>query len=443
MLDFRVEVLEDRKPRNKNKDQTPEEDLFMGKTASSIYVVTTQKDIEDKKKELESAYRADPVIFNSINLYAQVAMHAGFKFGTLPKYHKDAEVQESINFIDTFFDNIGDFGRKLDKETFIDTTFRFLGIYGSFYGELINNNNGNIVDVNVLDPKKIDYARDPSGNIVFDNFGNPVGYIETIDYGSVDREIVNKITPPKEIPLNTNELYLPADRIAHLKLYTFGDGLDGVGLIEPGYLASKYKLNMEKAFANLTLKYANPKMHISVGDQTHEPTPTHIRNALKSVLNINQNTEFAAPYWVDIKTIQANQPDQVKDIMEYYISQQIAATGIPAAYSTGGSDATNRSTLNRMEYMMKLRLKDIMRRVSMTFEKQIINKILETNGRKSSMNKVKLIWGEIATEELDAKATRLTQYFSMGLVRKDIELEKYIRKLEELPDPVEGGFIGP
>ena len=226
---------------------------------------------------------------------------------------------------------------------------------------------------------------------------------------------------------------MPADKICHLTLYNYGDGLEGLGIIEPGYLSSKYKLNLEKAFTNLTLKYVNPKTRIKVGDATHEPTPTQIANALKGVSKINQNTEFAVPYWVDVEMIQAKQPDQFLPILNYFIQQETASTGIPGAFSTGGGEATNRSTLNRQEYMMKLRLKDIIRRVSVAFEKQILNPILESNGYSKYLNKIKLVWGEIATEDLDSKAKRLVQYFSMGLITKTPILEEYIREIEELP----------
>lgn len=430
MFDLRFEELSEKKETQKD------EDLLESRGGDAIYIKSTPKNMTlVKKADLELAYRTDPICFNSVNLYAQTAMHAGSKFIS----YEGKNCGDSIEFLDTFFNNLGDYGLKLDKNEFTDTMFRFLCIWGNFYAEKIFNKDGNIVDLNVLDPKKVDYARDSSNNILFDKHNNPIGYTVTYDYGTTDKEIIQKVKIPKEVSLPTNSLYIPTKNICHLKLYTYGDSLEGIGIIEPGYLDSKYKLNIEKSFANLTLKYANPKMKIKVGDQTHEPTPTQLKNALSSVANINQNTEFSLPYWVDIDILQAKQPDQVANILQYYISQQIASTGVPSAYSTGGGDATNRSTLNRQEYMMKLRLKDILRRISMTFEKQILNPILETNDRAEYKNCVKLHWGEISTEDLDSKAKRLVQYFSMGLITKSRDLEEYIRQIEELP--VIGGNI--
>jgi len=423
MLDLRFEELVAKKDNEEVDIET--------NGGTQIYLRSTQKNSTlVKRADLELAYRTDPICFNSVNLYAQTAMHAGSKFMSI----NNVDCGDSIEFLDTFFDNLGDSGLKLDKVEFTDMLFRYLCIWGNFYAEKVYNKKGNIVDLNVIDPKKIDYAKDSSSNIIFDKNNNPIGYVVTYDYGSTDKEVISKIQPPKDVTMHPNSIYIPMKNICHLKLYTYGDNLEGIGIIEPGYLDSKYKLNIEKSFANLTLKYANPKLKIKVGDQTHEPTPTQLKNALSSVANVNQNTEFSLPYWVDIDILQAKQPDQVANILQYYISQQIASTGVPSAYSTGGGDATNRSTLNRQEYMMKLRLKDILRRVSMTFEKQIINQILETNGRGQYKNCVKLHWGEISTEDLDSKSKRLVQYVTMGLVTKSPELERYIREIEELPD---------
>jgi len=104
--------------------------------------------------------------------------------------------------------------------------------------------------------------------------------------------------------------------------------------------------------------------------------------------------------------------------------------GMPAAFSSGQGQATNRSTLNRQEYIMKLTLKEMIRKTCRTIEQKQLKVIANQRGFKEYP---KLVWGEVSLEELDSKSKRLVAYAGAGLLKHSPALERIIRELEKLP----------
>ena len=110
----------------------------------------------------------------------------------------------------------------------------------------------------------------------------------------------------------------------------------------------------------------------------------------------------------------------------------VTVGGLPQALATGEADTTNRATLNRLESLAKLSLKDIVRSTVASIEKQIIIPVAKSNG----IPPVKIQWGEILIEELDDKSKRLSTYVQAGLLTPDENLEKLVRLIENLPERV-------
>jgi hypothetical protein len=79
--------------------------------------------------------------------------------------------------------------------------------------------------------------------------------------------------------------------------------------------------------------------------------------------------------------------------------------------------------------MLKLTLKDVIKRTVSTVENKVFLPILEKEG----LEPVQLQWGEMVLEELDAKARRLSDLAKSGLITPDANLERSIREVEDLP----------
>ncbi len=284
------------------------------------------------KAKLEQLYLLDPVIFNSINKIVQIIMSAGYKL---------IGSDESVSFFEEFLDSIGSRGGELEWDSLLELNFKFPCIYGDSWNELIYNKKKNmIVDLDVIDPKKMDYAKNSSGKIILDNFMNPVGYVEKLP---MDYSAINKIKPPANVFLNPNEIFLPPEKVAHYKLYTVGDSFYGIGLIEPIYNTALRKLNMEQALANSWWMTGFPLKKGKVGDLNHEPTEEHMRSMAENIKNLDYKSTVVLPYYADVELLESSKPEKRKEILNYFIEQEITGIGLPKAYATGSGEATNRA----------------------------------------------------------------------------------------------------
>ena len=100
------------------------------------------------------------------------------------------------------------------------------------------------------------------------------------------------------------------------------------------------------------------------------------------------------------------------------------------SFATGGGQDTNRATLSRQEYIMKISLKDTARRIAVTWEQEVFRIICEQEGLDTYP---RMVWNEIALEELDSKSARLQGYAKTGLLTPTPNTEAFVRKSEDLP----------
>jgi len=380
-----------------------------------------QSDIVRKDKlDLYQMYTSNPICFNTVNKYVQIIMAGDYRFVG------DAESEE---FFENFYEGIGESGSETDQYDLFADTFRHEIIGGSAWQENIFNKAGNkIVDLDIINPLSMDYARDAKNKIVLNELMNPVGYMQTIPSTELT-DLLQKFEIPSEVYVRPNQLFLPPERITHFKLYKVGDGFDGLGLIEPIFQSSLRKLNSEKGFAESAARLGSPIIAAEVGDNLHEPTPNQIKSTLNEISKVNQKSAFAGPYTTKIKLIEPRKPEKLKEYLDYFQMVEITGMGMPAAFSTGAGESTNRSTLNRQEYLLKLSLKEIIRRTTRTIEQKQLKPIAKQYGLKAP----KLVWGEISLEELDSKSKRLVAYAGAGLIKPSPAIEKLIRDLERLP----------
>lgn len=384
-----------------------------------VGVKTTPEIVRVKKEDLEVAYISDPTMFNIINKSSQVIMKAGYRF---------IGDDESVSFFEEFFDGIGSRGGETEWKFLLSSIFRHQMVYGNGWIEKIpSKRNKNLtVDLDLLDGKKMGYALNSNEKIVLDDFMNPVGYIQTLptDYSFEERH-----KPPEEVVVMTNQRFFNPEQVVHFKLYTIGDGFDGLGLIEPVYTEIRRKQAMEEAHANAIKKVGFPTREVIIGDLTHEPTTDIVQKAMEEITNMDYKSVLAHPYWIKYGIVEAKRPEKLKEFLEYYTNEIVAGGGLPKAHATGGGESTNRATLNRQEYLTKIALKDIAETTAHLICKQIIKPIAAVRGIKP----VSIEWGDISIEDIDSKANRIAIYAKAKLLTPGPKLEKYIRNLEGLP----------
>lgn len=350
------------------------------------------------RKDLEAAYNLDPVYFNGINKLVQLIMSAGYDL-KMPN-------QRVGNFFNDFLDNIGRVGNAVRWSDLVTLIFRYEFIYGPVFVELIygKRKKKRVVDLDLLDPKRMDYARTHTDKIALDKYGNPLGFVQKVPLFHEFMKPKNLPKPPEAVTLKAEEVFFPPERIAHFGLYTKGDRFYPIGLIEPSYLIGVWKRNLETAYFE-TAKEFFGSLIWKIGDVKHDVTPEQIQHARRKAKDMKYGRHYFVPQYYDLSLIQLEHPDRLRQILEYCIDQQAASLGIPKPFITGAGEATNRATLNIQYEMFLLSIKDKIERTCRNIEFNIFKRIAETNGFKKYPE---LVWKGMKIEGDDYKAKEST-----------------------------------
>jgi hypothetical protein len=352
--------------------------------------------------ELESAYINRPNIFNGINKIVQTIMSADCNIEGKNKVY--------VDYLNNFVNQIGTIGGQLTWEELRDKLIRYEGIYGNVWVELIYNKNDTlIVDLDFIDPKKMDYAKDSKQNIILDPYGNPIGYVETLPMNA-DTSQLRKIPAPPNVRMQPNMLYIPVSRVAHFKLYTVGDGFYGIGLVEPAYKSIVRGMNMEQALANWTYNSGFPARVVYVGDERNPPNSQKVDDALKAIKQLNYKQNLSMPYYNKVELIEAKRTEKMVDNLDYFQNAEVTALGIPRPFVTGGGEETNRATLSNQDSMFRLTLRDLMTQFGAAVRKLIFRPIiLNEYPDAEEVDIPYLVFGEIPRIETKGNVAQPTE----------------------------------
>lgn len=399
-----------------------------GVTPQTLGIKSTPVHPRASLYELESAYINDPTIYNGINKIVSVIMASGYEITGNSK---------SVKYIEDFLSSVGTTGGHTDWDRLLETNFRHQAVYGRAFNEIIYDvGKTNILDLDFIDPKQMDYPKNANGLIVVDNYSNPVGWVQSVPLienigGSPYRSDV----APDNVRLGPNQIFFSPEKIAHFKMSEIGEGFYGVGLVEPILQTSNRKLVMMKALAEFFIRTGFPIKIYEVGDPSHEPTEELLRRTVEELEKTSYQSSFALPYYVKSKMMEPQKLDKLNDYFKGFIEEEVTTLG-PKAFVTGLGEQTNKATLSRQEFLYKLTMKDMISNTTKIIEKEIFARISALNNLPDVP---KIVWGEINLEELDSKAERIVKYAQSGIITPDDNLEKMVRKFEGLPESSGGG----
>jgi len=374
--------------------------------------------------ELEYAYKMDSINFTSINRSVQMIMAGGFKRFV---YEKKKSVVKNF---DEFFENIGEVGGDLTFEELLEGIFRDEMVFGNSYVEIIfNDTEDKIVDLALVDPKKIDYAKTHDGKIILDSRGNSIGYM--IKLGS---EIFAEGDPMPEkyerhIKREGGAIFVLAKRICQFKLYTIGDRFYGVGLLEPSYKSVLYKKNIEKGQANsIYTKGFNPIIGY-VGSDRKMATPKDIDSVNKKLQELESTKIGTFPEWVKVDTLKMDSTDLAESALKDMRIDQFASLGTPEGLVSKG-EGVNKSTLGDQRVIWEFTLKDIIKQTMSYFKKYILKPINEYNGYGGVPE---IEWGELKAEDIDVTVGNIIRVLTSksSMISQDLrnDMEGYLREL--------------
>jgi len=318
--------------------------------------------------KLERAWRRVPIINNGINKMTQMIMS------------KSWEIEgPNAEFFEDFLENVGDVGTNSDFNEMLEAIFRYQLIYGEHYVELVEaEEDSSIVDLTMVDPKRMDYATKGNDHIALTRFGTPIGYTQELPFGyqRTNQEQVHQI--PDGVTLNNRrQIFFPEDRIAHFKLYTYGEGFYPVGLIEPAFLAAERSFKLQDDFADKAHNSLFPLRYASVGDERHEPTPDEIDEVLQNLKSANSKSEGALPYHVDLEVLEAENPEAMIEFFEFFDEEIVKSLGVPKSIAKGQADRVNRASLQSQIRVWEVSMMDIITRTTNSIENQIFQPIAE------------------------------------------------------------------
>jgi len=372
-------------------------------------------------EELELAYMRHALTFNAINRNVQTILTTRERL-----IHPDPKI---VEYFTKFLADVGHRGGQLSWRELKELIFRYQLIYGTQYTELIEDTSGKqIMDLDSIDPKQMDYAK--SGvNIVLDKFGNPVGFVQSVPY-EYSEDIRKTIKAPSKVLLKGNQIFIPASRIAHFKFWTVGPGFYPIGLIEPAYQSIKTVLILNKDYAERAHTILFPTRVATVGTENHEPSPEKIKAVNDNMKRATAATEIAIPYHIKLAVLESKNPDSMKTFLEYFNQDIIQASGVPAPYATGQSKNANKATLQMLNQIYELGLKDYVERTCRAIENNIFRPIAEKNGL-SGYPRIQI--GPVGVDERDEKFKRLMEYIKEGVINPtDPAVKKYISEIEDI-----------
>lgn len=385
---------------------------------------------EDFLKELNLAFRKEPQVFNSINLKTQMIMSTDHVLRC--DNDEDGKV---LKFFNEFLENLGNVGEESTEEEILEAIFKNQMKFGKYMVETVyNKNHKRIVDLALTDPLTMDFARNDLGSIIFDSVGNPVGYTQSL--GPQANTDGKGDTPPNNVHLQQGQIFINPDRIAYFWLY--GEKVNPLGLIEPGYKSIIRKQNIQEAQTNSIYARGTFPIIDYVGSPERFPTPKMIANATSKLSQMQHNRYFAFPYWHRIEPLEVKQPDIVDNTVQGLKEEITASLGMPLAFSMGSGEATNRSTLNTQQKLLEFSLNDVVKKSLSAFRKQIFKRISELMKYKDKDGKLIVpyyVWGDIRAEDKDAKATRLTNYLKNGGITPEFVMPFVIKSEDLVLDP--------
>lgn len=354
-------------------------------------------------EKLDQAFRYG-IIFNAVNKYVQhilASRHYMWYFGD----------EKARDFFEDFLANLGNTCDTIDWESYLYKVFQYCFAYGKFNSEKVFNfNNSKIIDLAVINPTSIDYARDSLYNVVFDERDRVVGYFVNYSYNSPIQSNPEEVPDGVRIPMG-KYIYVPAYKIAQINLISGSDELNPFGLIEPVY--GDYldfiegKATMKKGFD----RFGEPMIITKVGDATHPPTPSTITKTHNEIKEHRGDKVMTTAYYNDIKVVEAKDSFDSRNQVEFFKENMKQGLWIPDIFVTEqGKGSLAKSQLTEFSNS----LKSIVRLVVSQLRRQIFEPICILEEIETVPT---LVFEQLDPEEKDKKPRRVSAYAKAGLLQ--------------------------
>lgn len=294
------------------------------------------------KAELEKVFFTNSVVRNSIRRKVQMIDSAGYMI------HYNSSKEEKI-FLD-FFDTMGQIGDDCDFDQIYTGIPKNQFIFGAGWNELVwDEDDSEIVDLNRLDPKRMDYARTNNNEIIVGPDQRPIGFTmkvyKGINIGKQDQVMGDPIPPEFEklVDLGSDKIFLLPKRISLIRLEEEGDGLEFWGLIETIYKDSMRKGKLEEAGFNSAFQRWMAPLIAYIGDDRHPPTAQLANTTLSTMKKMKHDLLSTFPHYVKLDTVKGNEMESYIEMLKSLRENEASGLQMPMPFAMSSGETTNRA----------------------------------------------------------------------------------------------------
>lgn len=369
--------------------------------------------------KLEKLYLIDGITFRDVNDYVDRIIGTAIHFTGDPRLVKECE----------------EWSERVNLKRLLEEGIKDIFITGNAYYELGYTPGGDdIVKVRLINPRLIDYIRNHSGEIERDEYSDPVGFVMKV-HGDTIEWRKDEIVVNGEVRWRSDGTYDGRDRIVHLRLFTLGDNEVGISPLQTVYKSAIIRMNLEENTGETS--YRSGALVVTVGKENEPPPrPESIQKIVDDVSKIRGDDILGLPSGVKLDQPPVPEMSDRSSLLLYFAGVQSLAMGIPltrhllpgtrVALRSADSLPTDLDYEHRI-LCLQSRLADQIRR---TF----IFRYLSARGLINSLSEVPSISFTSSTPFLLREIINLLARLGRrGLIRRDPELEEYIRRELGLP----------
>ena len=377
-------------------------EIGVPRTASSTIQDATLTSSRVPRLDLERLYREDAQTFKLINTYKQLLLQAGYRIV--------ADNKTNQKQYDEFFDNIGKIGMHYKLKQLLDRIIQDCVLYGQAYIERVYDITGTkIVDLKPIDAKLMDYVRDMKYVIMTDIEQNPLGYVMNVGYYS---DAVSDKWPSmsRQLP---SYIFLRPERIACFILSPYGNGFEGMGLVEPAYKQITRKMRIEESASNAIYNASDNLKYAIVGDAQRSASTQLMNSTLDTLRNWTTNRRAVFPYPTQVGSMPVEQSPQVQEMLKYLRQDEATAGGMSLSMAVGTGESNNKSTMNTERRDFNTKLNAVAYDIATQFTTKILDVLKEVNGYGSHSA---LIWNNVSVDDRSDMVALLKTLYDMGSI---------------------------
>jgi len=348
--------------------------------------------------ELEQMFYTEPILNTGINGYQVCLETMGYSLAS-----KDVKIQEELKFLE----------RKTQlKRVTLYYNPRHLGIFGNAFTEYLwNEGKTHIVNFGVIDPKQMNFKRDKANNLLFDELGNPEGYVQTV-------------------PINSEQIPLTKDQCEHIHIGQVNPGQMGVGFIEPVFNDSTIKENIEQAKGESAFKTGYVPLGVPYGEPGMDCSDVNLKkiaDELGQTLTAKDTESVAYPYYM--KPEYLKYPElKLTDELIYSTKLQAAVLRTPLSLLLQSSSDSGTSFEKLIEfYEISLRGMQKALRVE-----EIVAKYLEK--KKLDDTNFEVVWGKLSEQSMKEQVMKIYRLGKTKFLKPDNKkIQEHIFRLLGVP----------